>query len=237
MKLRDIDVLILCGGKGKRLKSVVSDKPKPLAEIKGKPFLDYLLEYLKKNNFIRFVLCIGYKSGQIKKYYKNKDTGIEILFSNEKIALGTAGAVKNAEHKIKKNPFMVMNGDSFCKINFDEFLNFHLRKKGIASMVLVNAKKPIKDFGTVKMDRFNRIIEFKEKNNSKKQGFVNAGVYLFDKKILKMIPLNKNVSLEYDIFPKIKDCFGFISNDEFIDIGTPERLNHAKSIMPEINIL
>lgn len=233
MKLNEIDVLILCGGIGQRLAKLVKDRPKPMVEINGKPFLDYLLEYLKENSFKRIIMGTGYMSEKIKEYYSYKEPGVEVVFSGESKPLGTAGAVRNAQWAINSNPFLVMNGDSFCRVNFADFLDFHLKKKSVASIVLCK-KKPAGDFGSVKMNKTDRIDNYKEKMSSVKEGFVNAGVYLFDKKIMNRIPENKKFSLEYQVFPKLKKLYGYIIKDDFIDIGNPERLKMANNILPRM---
>ncbi len=235
MKLKDIDILILCGWKGKRLRNVVNNIPKPLVEIKGYSFLEYLIYLLKKNGLNRIILCTGYKAEKIEKYFKKKNLGLNILFSKEDQPLGTGGAVKNAESLIKNDHFIILNGDSYCEVNFKNFFNFHLKVKSMISIVITKIKKNIKDFGTVDIDLSGKIIKFKEKDDSIQEGYINAGIYVFNKEVLKMIPPNKKFSLEYELFPKIKECHGFINNGLFIDIGTPERLLKAENILPEVN--
>lgn len=93
--LSDIDVFILCGGKGKRLKKISGKTPKPMVSVAGRPFLDILIEYLRRSGFKRFILGIGYQAEFIKKYYlQHKIPGADIIFSQENRPLGTGGAVK-----------------------------------------------------------------------------------------------------------------------------------------------
>lgn len=236
MEIKNIDIFILCGGKGQRLKSVVADKPKPLAAINGSPFLNYLLNNLIQNNAKRIILGTGYMSEKIETYYKKKKTSLEIEVSKENTPLGTGGAIKNAETLIHSDPFMVLNGDSYCEVDYQKFLDFHLQNNSIVSLVLTKISKSIQDYGTVDIDSSEKIIDFKEKDSSIKEGLINAGIYLFNKQVLNEIPGNKKYSLEYDLFPKIQDCYGYISKGLFIDIGTPERLAYAEKILPEVHL-
>lgn len=228
--IKKIDVLILCGGLGRRLKSIVSDRPKPMAEIDECPFLDILIDYVASYGFKRFILCVGYKADIIKQYYRKESKPVTILFSEENKPLGTAGAVKNAQKIIKSNPFLVMNGDSFCKINLHQFLNFHLSKRALLSIALVKSKKTA-EFGVVKLGDSQQIIEFNEKGKADCSNLINAGIYLFEKEIISQIPENKNYSLEYDLFPRTERCYGYITDGTFVDIGTPEEYKRAKRIL------
>ena len=226
IEVKDVDVVILCGGKGERLKSVINDCPKPMADINGSPFLDILIDYVASFGFRRFILCTGFMGGTIKRYYQKRKDPLEVLFSEEKEALGTAGAIKNAETIIRSNPFLVLNGDSFCRIDLKEFIDFYFAKKAMFSVVLVKgAKGSRKQCGVVKIGALQQVIRFDEKVEIVGSSFFNAGIYLFERSIFSMIPSNKNFSFEYDLFPKIIDrpFYGFVSEEEMVDIGTPQR--------------
>lgn len=227
--LQKIDVLVLCGGEGKRLKSVIKDRPKPMADIDGKPFLDILIDYAAGYGFRRFILCAGYKGGFIKRYYRKKRGSLEILISDEKTPLGTAGALKNAEAMTKSDLFMVMNGDSFCQLNLNEFIKFHNDKGADFSAVLTKTDSQ-DDYGVVALDESGRITGFNEKVKADKGGFLNAGTYLFNKEIFSFIEPEKKQSLEHDIFPRLIGAkfYGYVSNKGFTDIGTPDRYAKAR---------
>lgn len=225
--LREIDVVILCGGLGTRLRPVISNRPKVLAKIGERTFLDILINDLTLFGFRNIILCVGYLKDQIKNHFNcNKD--YNILFSEEEEPLGTGGALKKAKSLIKTSPFMVMNGDSICKINFHDFYDFHTSKKASLSMALARAKTA-QDFGSVILDDLNRITSFKEKVASKDECLINAGIYLMQKNVFSLMPDEDNFSLEYDFFPKLIEdkCFGFIIDSELLDIGTPDRYEKA----------
>lgn len=231
-----IDVVILCGGLGKRLRPILNDRPKAMAEINNRPFLDILIDYISSFGFRRLILCIGYLGNAIKQYYQNKKTHFEIIFSEEKNSLGTAGAVKNAEPFIRSTPFLVMNGDSFCPLNVHKFLTFHIAKQSELSQVLVKMKKTSCN-GMVKLDEASRIVEFAEKEN-KGDSFSNAGVYLFNRSILALIPPDTVYSLEHDLFPSLTqgNFYGYVTEEDFIDIGTPNGYNTAKQRLLRIEV-
>ncbi|PIQ89619.1 MAG: hypothetical protein COV72_02045 [Candidatus Omnitrophica bacterium CG11_big_fil_rev_8_21_14_0_20_42_13] len=231
IKAHDTDVIILCGGEGRRLQSVVGDRPKPLAELNNRPFLDILIEHISNFGFRRFILCSGYMKDKIRGYYQSKSSSLAFIFSEEDKPLGTAGAIKNAQSYIQSDPFLVANADSFCDINLNEFINFYVENN--AKYLICLAKACDSDsFGSVKIDAAGRILEFKEKNKPGSCDFVNAGIYLLAKDILKIIPEMRKVSIEHEIFPGIinDNLMGYRTNQSLLDIGTPENYEKAKLI-------
>lgn len=230
--LKNIDVLILCGGLGKRLGKMTLRSPKPMLLVGNRPFLDIIIGYLADFGCRRFILGTGYKSELIKKYYSaKKRNGLRILFSHESKPLDTGGAVKNALPLIKSNTFFVLNGDSFCRFDPVKFYSFHKLKKASVSILLRWALGNRNEYGEITIDKSSRILTFYEKSNKKKACLISAGVYLFDKKILRLIPPKSRFSLERDLFPEMagKDVFGEITSGFFIDIGTPERYRKANA--------
>lgn len=229
--LEKIDVIILCGGLGTRLRPIIINKPKVLAKIGNQTFLDILINNISFYSFKNIILCIGHLKDHIKRYFDYHSGYYNIKFSDEDEPLGTGGALKNAEPLIKSDPFIVMNGDSICNIDFRKFLDFHINKKALLSMVL--SKSTIsKDYGNVILDESLRIINFKEKPIDSNEILINAGIYIMQKDIFFHMPDRKFFSLEYDLFPKLYGdmCFGFITDSEVIDIGTPERYRRAIDI-------
>jgi D-glycero-alpha-D-manno-heptose 1-phosphate guanylyltransferase len=228
--IEDIDVFILCGGKGKRLKRVSGGIPKPMVRIGKLPFLDIVINYLKRSGFKRLILGIGYKAHFIKKYYnEHKIPGIKIIFSQEDRPLGTGGAVKKARRLIKSKVFLVLNGDSFSEFDAESFIKFYQQKKAKA-LILLRKEKNKRDFGGITIDKSSAITCFSEKNPELRNNFINCGVYLFSRNIFSMMPKNAQFSLEYDFFPGMagKGLYGHKKPGFFIDIGTPERYFAAK---------
>jgi len=233
-----VDVVILCGGMGTRLKAIVDDKPKPMAEIDKRPFIDILIGHISTFGFQRFILCAGYKAESIQEYYKNKKCRVEILIEKEQELLGTGGAVKNVRPLIGSNPFLVLNGDSFLDMDLCKFIEFHLGKKALLSIALINAKDT-KSYGSIETNSSDRIVKFCEKEEKSQESMINAGIYLFNREIFSLMPSDKNFSLEYDFFPKIvgREFYGYLAKGFFIDIGTPERYMQAKQLLKDFNTL
>jgi len=231
IKVSDVDVVILCGGKGQRLRPAVKDRPKPMAQINSKPFLDILIDYAAGFGFKRFILCSGYKGGFIRDYYSSARPGLEIILSQEKKPLGTAGAVKNAQNYIKSQFFLVLNGDSFCAIGLDKFLKFHKARNAFISIAITRAVNK-GDCGNVCLNSSGRLTGFAEKiKNTESRGFINCGIYLFSEKVLSLIPAGKKFSIEKDLFPGLinEKIYGYITKEKILDIGTPERYKRAQS--------
>ncbi len=234
--LKDTDVIILCGGRGSRLKSITKNKPKPLVKIGDRPFLDILIAYLSKFGLRRFILALGYKADKVHEHFlKGPDRGSKIFFSLEKTPLGTGGAVKNAQHLVLNDYFFVLNGDSFYDIDLSGFLRFCLKKKAFLGAIALKKIKSGKDYGTIATDTHGRITSFNEKNKISKNCFINGGIYIFKKNIFSKMPRHKKFSLENDIFTKlagVKGFYGYRTKGFFIDIGTPQRLKKARKLVP-----
>ena len=233
---KNIDVLILCGGQGTRMRPVLADKPKILIDLGGKPFLDILLKNLATQGFQRIILSVGYLKEQIINHFAtNTDKKIQIEFATEDTPLGTGGAVKKAKSLIKSDNFLIMNGDSLCLVDYQKFYENHLDKGALISMVL-NKVADTSDYGEVKLDDGNKIVNFNEKGGGKKSGLISAGIYFMRKNIFSYMPKESNFSLEYDFFPKILDkpCYGFVSEEEFIDIGTPKKYKRASQLISKL---
>jgi D-glycero-alpha-D-manno-heptose 1-phosphate guanylyltransferase len=225
-----IDVLILCGGKGSRLKKITKDVPKPMVRFGRRVFLDILIGYLQKSGFKRFILGIGYQADFIKTYYeKYRKSGLEIIFSQEEHPLGTGGAVRAAGRFIKSDCFFVLNGDSFSEFNARNFIKFYKQKKANA-VILLKKVKNSKDYGVISINRKSEITSFSEKNSQIPGNLINGGVYLFSKNIFSQLPKKSKFSLEYDFFPRLigKGLYGYKQPGFFIDIGIPERYFTAK---------
>jgi NDP-sugar pyrophosphorylase family protein len=233
--MKDTDVIILCGGLGKRLRPVVSDRPKSLARINKTAFLDILIGYLLSFGFKRFILCCGYMGDLIREHYNKASCASKIVFSQETKLLGTGGALKNSRRLIRSNPFLVLNGDSFLKLNLRNFYKFHLQKNAILSIAL-SSPKPDQNSGVVTLDNKKRIIEFNEKIKPARKTYCSAGIYFMDQKIFKFMGKRKVFSLEYDLFPTLtnKYSYGYYCKNSFIDIGTPQNLMKAEEFLKHV---
>jgi len=223
------ECIILAGGLGTRLREVVSDVPKCMAEVAGKPFLSYLLDWCKVQSFGRVILSLGYLSEVVTSWIEKNEYPFEIIYAKEEEPLGTGGAIKLAMRSVLGERAVVINGDTFFDVDITELYTFHNEKSANISLAL----KPMTDFdryGRVELNTDNRIIAFIEKQQCR-EGLINGGVYLIDKDVLlsdKELPLK--FSFEKNILEaKINTLpiYGNIQDTYFIDIGIPEDYRKA----------
>lgn len=219
-----MQAIILCGGLGTRLKSVIKDIPKPMALINDKPFLEFIFEYLKKQGIKEIILAVSYKYEVIQEYFKDEFLGIKIKYSIEKEPLGTGGAIKEAL-KFIKNEAYVLNGDTFFDIDLSK-----LKLNGSKIYLALKQMNNFDRYGTVNVDGRALVISFEEKV-FKKQGLINGGIYLLDKDIFKDFALQEKFSFEeflQENYKKLK-AKAHIFDDYFIDIGVPEDYKRFKN--------
>jgi mannose-1-phosphate guanylyltransferase len=215
-----MQALILAGGRGERMRPLTDRIPKVMLPIQGKPFLTYLIEYLKDQGVKDIILAVCWKKEKIKNYFKDgKDFGVKTKYCEEKKPLGTGGAIRNAKDLIKGKNIIILNGDSFVKINLKEMLRYHKKMNLPITIAVLEMKNPER-FGRVIINKNNIVIGFKEKGKVRGKAFINAGVYIFKKEVVEEIPKNKRVSLEKEIFPKfLGRISAFRIKNYFIDIG------------------
>jgi D-glycero-alpha-D-manno-heptose 1-phosphate guanylyltransferase len=232
----DLSVAVLAGGFGTRLRSVVSDRPKALAEIHGRPFLAYLLDQLSATGLSSVILCIGHFGQQIEEAFGERYRNLRILYSQEAQPLGTAGALRLAFPHLVSDPVLVMNGDSFCAADLQGFWRWHCTRDSKATMLLTQVPDTQR-YGSVKVDPDGAVIEFAEKVRGGVFGFINAGVYLLSRQVIDSIPEHAGVSLEYDVFPTLvrRGLYGYSDRGRFLDIGTPEDLAAAEEFFTARN--
>lgn len=222
------EAIVLAGGLGTRLQSVIKDIPKPMADIKGEPFLKYLLDYLSQNGIEKVILSVGFRHEVIEAYFGNRYKNIELYYAVEDEPLGTGGGIMNALNYSLENLVYLINGDTFFKVDLMELFKFHNQTKAEFTLAL----KPMINFdryGTVEMNN-DRIIRFNEKQY-KDEGLINGGIYIVNKYLLKTLSLPGKFSFEKDFLEKYLTHFfinGCIIDNYFIDIGIPEDYQRAQ---------
>lgn len=223
MKFNGISGVILAGGLGIRLRPVIPDHPKVLAPIHGRPFITILLDQLRAVGINRIILCTGYKAGIVKDRIGEKYKNVNILYSEESQPLGTGGAIKLAQGKISSEIFVVMNGDSYVNAKLSRFFDWFESAEHAAAIYLTKVNN-IKRYGHIVTSKDGEVEKFIEKGSSCGPGWINAGIYMLNKKLFKSIPEAKSFSLENHFFPSLigKGLYGYQYKTEFIDIGTPE---------------
>lgn len=228
-------MVILAGGRGERLRPLTVSIPKPMAEVGGKPFLEYHIRYLKSFGFRRFVFLTGYLSERIEAYFGNgRKFGVDIAYSVETEPLGTAGSIKAAGKLFRHFPIVVLNGDSFLEVPYPDYLAYHWHKGGLATLCLLRSRDSDR-YGSVMENPDGLITDFLEKQSKYKESMINGGVYVLEKAVLDCIPEHRAVSLEHEVFPDLvgkKQIYGFNTAGYFIDIGTPESLETARTELP-----
>jgi len=229
------DAVILAGGKGTRLKGVISDRPKPMAEVAGRPFLEWQLMFLRSLGITRAVICTGYKAESVENYFNSlSGLGMDVVYSREDSPRGTGGAVLNALPLVQTDPFLVLNGDSLCP--FDPSLLLKTYEGSGASVILLLVEVPEAGrFGTVILDGNGYIKDFREKKPSGESRLINAGVYLMGRSLLEKSDEAGFFSLETDIFPQLppRAMAGLVGHGPFLDIGTPESYREATRFISE----
>ncbi|MFH0959169.1 MAG: nucleotidyltransferase family protein [Pseudomonadota bacterium] len=221
----DFQTFILAGGLGTRLSRVVSDRPKPMADVLGIPFLEIVTRLLKSKGVRRFVMLVGYKAHAIEDYFtKSKFPDLEINFSYESKPLGTGGAVKNALH-FATNPTLLVNGDTYLDVDIEGLYDFHRSKKADATISLYRVSD-VSRYGSISLNHKGMVTRFTEKNIiSRKPGLINAGVTFISSSLISQLPERRNFSMESEIFPSLVSSgrmFGLEQKGPFFDIGTPE---------------
>jgi D-glycero-alpha-D-manno-heptose 1-phosphate guanylyltransferase len=233
----DLQALLLVGGMGTRLWPALSSKPKPLAPIGDVPFLELLILQLRSQGIRRLVMCTGFQTQQIEEALGDgRKWDVAIEYSKESSPLGTAGAIKQAEHLLSgTSDFLVMNGDSFLELDFQQLLRFHREHGGWASIAVRRVADAAR-YGTVEVDCQSRVVRFDEKLGIQKPGLVNGGVYLFKRAILQHIPGGPG-SLEKDVLPRLVEhgTFALEQTGMFIDIGTPEDYARAQALYQQLS--
>ena len=218
-----MQALILAGGAGTRLRSVLTGLNKPMAPVAGRPFLEHLLLQLKKHKIDEVTLCVGYKADLIQAYFGRGDRwGMQISYSYETDFRGTAGALKLAEDLIHEEDFFVMNGDSLFAIELRTLMHYHRNMQATATLALAHVNDTQR-YGAVGMNELGRIVSFIEKREGNTEGLINGGVYVFAREVLDFIPKGQPVSLERDILPKLigRGLYGLPLKGYFVDMGVP----------------
>jgi D-glycero-alpha-D-manno-heptose 1-phosphate guanylyltransferase len=226
-----MEAIILAGGFGTRLRPAISDLPKSMAGINGRPFLEYLLDRLIQNHVRHVILSVGYMHEQISGYFGTTYKNLQISYAIEAKPLGTGGGIKLALEQAKSDHVLVLNGDTLFMLDLGVFNDFHMNHKSSFSLALRQVDDTGR-YGSVRIDENKRIAGFYEKSASGKRGYINAGVYLISRKYFSELPLPEVFSLEKDFLEKeyVKGQFyGFACSDYFIDIGIPEDYSRAQT--------
>jgi D-glycero-alpha-D-manno-heptose 1-phosphate guanylyltransferase len=226
------EIIILAGGLGTRLRSVVSDLPKCMAPVNGKPFLSYVIDYFKTQGVKKFIFSLGYKHEMIIDYlsqFTTHDSPLTFQYSIEEEPLGTGGAIKKACGYVTGKNVLVANGDTLFKIDTIIITSFHSLNTADCTLAL----KPMKNFsryGAIELNNDSSIKNFSEKKYYE-EGLINGGVYALNTAKFLDEPLPEKFSFETGYLEALfnqRRIYGVIQDEYFIDIGIPEDYERAK---------
>ena len=233
------DAIVLCGGAGLRLRDITGNGPKAMARIAGRPFLELLLQQLRRNGFQRAILAVGYQQEVIRSYFAERTFGLQLAYSAESSPLGTGGALRNAVELLASNSALILNGDSYTNVDLAAFVAHHHESEADASLVVVPADGR-GDGGTVLVDENGTVSRFKEKQGALGAQHLNAGIYMVSPSLLYGIPAGVQVSLEGELFPQWlaegRRIKAYVYLGTCFDIGTPERYRNAQEILANVEV-
>ncbi len=227
------EAIILAGGKGTRLQESVKDRPKPLAEVAGRPFIEWLLLMLHMQGIRRVIVCTGHMGEMMEPHLGGGIRfDLELLYVRDPIPLGTGGAVRNAFPLLQSSSVLVLNGDSYFRFDAGSLSDFHSTHHSEATILLTKVEDSSR-FGTVDVESTGEVKAFREKTNDRRSAWINAGVYLLNRGVIENIPGNLAVSLEREVFPGLigKGLYGKPENGLFWDIGTVDSYKSSTNIL------
>jgi len=224
------EAVILAGGKGTRLREVVADMPKSMAPVNGRPFLEYLLDYLITQGISSFILSVGYRRELIINHFGESYCGVPVDYAEEMEPMGTGGGIRLALWKVKGSRAFAMNGDSLFRVDIKQMMEQHLRRQADVTIALRELDDTGR-YGRVEMNRDHKIIGFSEKGKTPGEGYINGGVYILEKKFFMEPEFRGRFSIEKDCFEqhyREAGMFGFPSQGYFLDIGIPDDYQKAQ---------
>jgi len=223
------DAIVLAGGLGTRLREAVKDLPKPMAPIRGKPFLGYLLDFLARQGVRRVALSVGYRHEAILGHFGSRYNGLELAYAVEPAPLGTGGGIRLALPLTRGDDVLVFNGDTHFEFDLAEFVAAHLRHPTLT--IALKAMRDFDRYEVVRIGPAGRITGFEERG-PRAHGLINGGVYALNRAWFLAFPLPDAFSFEADFLQKrfrTAEIYGVPMEGAFIDIGIPEDYERAQS--------
>ena len=233
------EAVLLVGGKGTRLQSVVSDRPKPMANLAGRPFLEWMLLALQSQGIRRVLMCTGHMSDAIETYFADGSTwDMDVAYSRDPEPLGTAGAVRNCLDQLQSDRFLAMNGDCYGPLSVERMHEAHVAKQASATIWASRVEDSTR-LGSISVSDDGEVLSFNEKASTTGPGIVNAGAYILDRDAVEAIPTDRAVSLETEVFPGLvgRGLYAVVGDEPFIDIGTPESYREAERFFVEMGLV
>ncbi len=221
-----MQALVLAGGEGTRLRPLTHTVPKPVMPLAGRPFLTFMLDWLRAHDVDDVLLSCGFLAQQVEDVLGDEHEGMRLRYVHEDEPLGTAGPVRlAADEGLLEDRLFILNGDVLTDMDLSAQLAFHEEKKASATLALI-AVEDTASYGVVPTDEGGAVEEFLEKSpGPAPTNRINAGAYVIEREVVERIPSGRAVSFEREIFPALvgHGLYGFMSDGYWIDIGTPER--------------
>ena len=233
-----MQIAILCGGEGKRIKELFPNTPKGLIKINSRPFMSYIFDSLIQNGINKVVMCTGKGHDDYFSYFNNKYKNLEISYSQDpkELKLGTGGAILNA-CSLLENTFFVQYGDSLLNLNYEMVLDSHKKSKKPMTMTVLpidlSSENP-----NVFFDKKNNLVKYAKGNKSKMFQYIDYGLLVFNKSEILRFQSSQNVTLDLGLiqsnFCESNECNVFVANKEYLEIGTPESFASTKGKLLDI---
>ena len=224
--------ILLVGGRGTRLAPLTNNTPKPMLQVAGIPFTQHQIQKAQGAGITEIVLATSFKADLFEPYFGDgSNFGISIKYAVEEVPLGTGGAIRNAAQMLTGDGNVaIFNGDVLSQHDLDAQFNFHGEKGADVTLYLTKVADA-RAFGAVELDETGRVLAFNEKMENPPTNIINAGCYIFNRKVIDKIPFAQVVSVERETFPQLlrssAKVFGFIDTSYWLDIGTPAALLKA----------
>lgn len=226
----------MAGGKGTRMQKKYSKTPKLLIPLKGKPFVDHLIDHLKKNGFDDVIICAGHLGDKVKEYIDKRNYDLKVRLSMEDKPLGTAGALHLIDDNLLKDEFFILYGDVYTTIDLNKMLEFHKKKKAVVTAAIHPSSHP-KDSDLVEFNSDARITKILRKPHAQiPQNPHNlAALYLVSRDIKNYLPAFTPYDFEHDLLPRLLlenlPIYGYNTSELMMDIGTPQRLKKVEKLL------
>src|SRR5579859_2471774 len=224
----------MAGGEGSRLRPVTSNRPKPLVPVCNQPIMEHIVGLLKQHGITDVVSTLYYLGDEIREYFGDgSDFGVSMSYSVENVPLGTAGSVKKAEQLLAGDTFLIISGDALTDCDLTKAIQFHKKKKSLATLVLYRVPSPL-EFGVVITDDQGRVVRFLEKPSWSEvfSDTVNTGMYILEPEIFSYMEENVNYDWSGDIFPRLleegKPMYGYVMEEYWADVGSLTQYREAQ---------
>ena len=220
--------VVMAGGEGTRLRPMTASMPKPLLPIVNKPIMEHVLRLLQRHGFSDTVVTVQFLASLVRNYFGDgEEFGMRLRYTTEETPLGTAGSVKNAEHLLGDDTFVVISGDALTDFDLTDLVKFHHDKDALVTVCLTRVPDPL-EFGITIVDDDNRVQRFLEKPTWGQvfSDTVNTGIYVMEPEVLDYVAAGELVDWSGDVFPQLladgQPIFGYIAEGYWEDVGTQE---------------